>query len=217
VNHIIHPRVLHQLNGLPISKRTRLYDVYVYIPYYGPPDSVPDQKTAKYTVTGGIVKINGKNKTFTVTDTYYQPDYPGWTRLALGVPTDKGVITVKIEVANSSESGYLHADAVGFAPANTVFELGQEPSGAVNIVYAHYYVQNENGKFLINMNGALAYYRFDDKNNNDVVDKDELSTMTQEEASEVGIITSRNYIQERQNFANWYQFYRNAHIQVSGQ
>jgi type IV pilus assembly protein PilY1 len=183
-------------SNLSMSKN---YDIYVHIPYWDTPDSVQDQKTAKYSVIG--------NKTIIVTR--YQPDYPGWTLLAENVKaSNTDEITVKIEVANSSETGYIGSDAVSFLPAGTVFELGQEPSGAVNIVYAHYYVQNENGKFLINMNGALAYYRFDDKNNNDVVDKDELSTMTQEEASEVGIITSRNYIQERQNFANWYQFYR---------
>jgi type IV pilus assembly protein PilY1 len=179
--------------------KNKNYDIYVHIPYWDTPDSVQDQKTAKYSVIG--------NKTVIVTR--YQPDYPGWTLLAENIKSSNtDEITVKIEVANSSETGYIDADAVSFFPAGTVFEPGEEPSGAINIVYAHYYVQNENGKFLINMNGALAYYRFDDKNNNDVVDKDELSTMTQEEASEVGIITNRNYIQERQNFANWYQFYR---------
>jgi hypothetical protein len=52
----------------------------------------------------------------------------------------------------------------------------------VNIIFSHYYIKNNNGKYLINMNGALTYYKFNDINNNDIVDKDELSEISLEDA-----------------------------------
>jgi type IV pilus assembly protein PilY1 len=183
-------------NNLDKKKK---YDVYVHIPHYKNPDSIHDGKTAKYT-------IMGKNST---TVQRYQPDYPGWTLLEDNIqPTTVGAITVKIEVADSSETGFIDADAVGFVCTGTVFEANEDPVGLVNIIFSHYYIKNNNGKYLINMNGALTYYKFNDINNNDIVEKDELSEISLEDAVAAEIVTHRTYDQERQNFANWYQFYR---------
>jgi outer membrane protein assembly factor BamB len=94
-------------------------------------------------------------------------------------------------------------------PVGTVpDDPGELPAGSVNIIYAHYYVQNANGTYLVNMNGDLTYYKFDDANANDEVDLGELVELTAVEAADAGIVTGRTYAQERQNFANWYQFYR---------
>jgi type IV pilus assembly protein PilY1 len=183
-------------NNLDKKKK---YDVYVHIPYYKDPDSIHDGKTAKYTIIG-------KNSTNVQR---YQPDYPGWTLLADNIQTTTaGTITVKIEVAHSSETGFIDADAVSIMGAGTVFEASEEPVDLVNIIFSHYYIKNDNGKYLVNMNGDLIYYEFNDINNNDIVEKGELTEISLEYAKAAGIVTHRNYDQERQNFANWYQFYR---------
>ena len=184
------------VNSLENKKK---YDVYAYIPHWANPDSEQDQKTAMYTVSGK--KTNTMQR--------YQPDYPGWTLLSENIePTSAGAITVKIEVANSSEVGYVHADAIRIIPAGTVFEVGEEPADAVKIIFAHYYVQNDHGTYMVNMNGVLTYYKFEDANNNDVVENNEIVEITAEDAAAAGIASGRTYAQERQNFANWYQFYR---------
>jgi hypothetical protein len=74
------------------------------------------------------IQSSGKNST---TVQRYQPDYPGWTLLEDNIqPTTVGAITVKIEVADSSETGFIDADAVSFVCAGTVFEANEEPVGA---------------------------------------------------------------------------------------
>ncbi|MFO7643596.1 MAG: PilC/PilY family type IV pilus protein, partial [Desulfosarcina sp.] len=179
--------------------RKNKYDVYAHIPHDGNPDTPSDQKTAKYTVSG----------TKTITLQIHQPRYPGWTLLAANFePDDGGGITVKIEAVAGSETGlYIDADAIKIVSAGTA-DPGDVPANAVRIVFAHYYVRNANGTFLVNMDGDPTYYRFDDDNGNDMVEVGELVGITLEDATQAGITTGRTYAQERQNFANWYQFYR---------
>ncbi|MCU0599762.1 MAG: PilC/PilY family type IV pilus protein, partial [Desulfobacterales bacterium] len=87
------------------------------------------------------------------------------------------------------------------------------PHGTLNIVInrAHYYTQNTNGTFLVNINGSIKYYRYVD-DGDAIVESNELTLLTPTEAAAAGIVTGRTYTQERQNFANWYSFYRRREL-----
>ncbi len=185
--------------------RQEAFDVYVHIPYRPYADATQDQRTANYTVTGKD----------TITVNRYQRDYPGWTLLApnfKATNSDPGSITVTVQIANSSETGVIDVDAIRLLPVGSVPpDSGSTlPAGDVNIVYAHYFVKNASGEtYLVNMNGSLEYYKFNDNITvNDQVDYGELSSISASDAQTAEIATDRTYVDERQNFANWYQFYR---------
>ncbi|MGP8323536.1 MAG: PilC/PilY family type IV pilus protein, partial [Methanosarcinaceae archaeon] len=90
-----------------------------------------------------------------------------------------------------------------------------------NIIRAHYYTWNDANSdgdvdnleiYLVELDGgAINYYQFADSNGNDKVDHGELtldptppdSIVPKDENGD-----DRTYAQERQNFANWYSFYR---------
>lgn len=92
------------------------------------------------------------------------------------------------------------ADAVAFVPASAA-------GGTVlDIVIAHYFVQNATGTYLVNLDGGIKYYRFTD-DGDDKVENGELTEMTAQEAKDAGIFKD-DYDRERQNFANWFQFAR---------
>ncbi len=102
------------------------------------------------------------------------------------------------QYVNSNTSERICADAVAIVPS---------PYSRISIINAHYYVKNDNGLFLVNLNGDFEYYRIQD-NGDDIVALTELEPMTADEALSAGIVTGRTYAQERQNFADWYSFYR---------
>lgn len=87
-------------------------------------------------------------------------------------------------------------------------------SGAVDIKNAHYYKWNDTDNdsavdsgeiYLVNLDGAITYYQFTDADSDNKVDNGELvQTLTPPN----GVLSSRTYAAEIQNFANWYTFYR---------
>lgn len=187
------------VTGLDKSKK---YDVYVYIPYRTVPIDPPDQGTAEYTVAA---------KT-TVTQNYYQPDYNGWTLLAANMGINNSLtLAVTVKVIGG---GYVDIDAIKIVPAGDALVDDTTPpaaAGTVNINFSHYFVQNTNGTFLVNMDpttSSLTYYSFTDSDNDERVDLGELTLLSADQAHTAGIDTGRTYAQERQNFANWYQFSR---------
>ncbi len=96
------------------------------------------------------------------------------------------------------------ADAVAFVPASNV-----------RIRNAHYYVKNENGVYLVNMEGAydsgdFGYYEVIDSDDDGKADQ--FNELTKGEADSAGIVTGRSYEEERVNFANWYSFYRKREL-----
>ena len=93
------------------------------------------------------------------------------------------------------------ADAIKFVPINTL---------ALTIPRAHYYVKSaeNNRPYLVILNkdsASIDFYEFYDANNNEIVDSGELLPAISPPAD---VKTGRSYAQERQNFANWYTYYR---------
>jgi len=90
------------------------------------------------------------------------------------------------------------ADAIKFVP---------EGNFAIDIPRAHYYVTSAiSGKtYLVTVDGAINYYEFYDADKDDVVDPGELLPSVSPPAD---VQTGRSYVEERQNFANWYSYYR---------
>lgn len=130
-------------------------------------------------------------------------DHGVWIRISESVhfSTGTGVVNIN-QLAGTSG---LCADAVAFVPTGMV--------GPINIGRAHYYVHNAAGTFLINLyGGTIGYYRVNDENANNRVDAGELESLTYDEATGVGIVTGRTYLEERVNFANWYSFYRKREL-----
>jgi len=111
-----------------------------------------------------------------------------------------GVVTLN-HTPSAAGSDRASADAVAFLPHINV--------GQVDIANSHYFVQNSFGTFLVNIaNNDIFYYQFNDSDADDIVDDNELSDLTPAQAAMFGIVTGRTYAAERQNFANWYSFYR---------
>lgn len=132
-----------------------------------------------------------------------QTNNAGWVLIAEEVTFSSGTGVVKID-QNGANSD-LCADAVAFMPA-----VDFEP---LNLVRAHYYVVSGGNTYLVNLNGNFKYYRVDDQDADETVDSpDELVELTQPEAQAAGIVTGRTYAEERQNFANWYSFYRKREL-----
>jgi len=117
-----------------------------------------------------------------------------------GDPTENVAITFE----QTSTSGNLCADAVKFA-VNPV---------TIDIKRAHYYVWSaEQGKpYLVNLDGEIKYYAVNDANSNNQVETGELQLIATVEAVPSDVLCSRTYAEERQNFANWYSFYRRREL-----
>lgn len=126
-----------------------------------------------------------------------------WNLIAENVSFSTG--TGIVEINQYAGTSGMCADAVAFMPSTAA-----EP---VNIVRAHYYVESGGNTYLVNLNNAFQYYLVDDQNGNDNIDyKSELVSLTTSEAEAAGIVTGRSYTEERQNFANWYSFYRKREL-----
>ncbi|ABW67593.1 golvesin C-terminal-like domain-containing protein [Desulfosudis oleivorans] len=78
-------------------------------------------------------------------------------------------------------------------------------------IFAHYFIQKSpDDVFLIDLNGGIAYFRALLAPDGKTVEA--LTQITEEEAGAEGLVTGRTYLEERQNFANWYQFYRRRYF-----
>ena len=104
------------------------------------------------------------------------------------------------------------ADAVRFIPPIPL---------TIDIKRAHYYTWDDtNGDtvidpgevWLVVVDGSLKYYQFTDADGDDVVDTGELMPVTDLAAVPASVKTGRTYVEERQNFANWYSFYRRREL-----
>ena len=107
------------------------------------------------------------------------------------------------------------ADAVRFTP--------QIPA-TIDIKNAHYYTwHDEDGDnvrdpgeiWLVVIDGSLSYYRFTDADADDVIDVGELLPVTDLNSVPAAVKTGKTYAQERQNFANYYSFYRRRELSAT--
>ncbi len=131
-----------------------------------------------------------------------------WIEIASDVTFSTGTGVVKFTERDYND--YVCADAVMFVPKET------ETTSISSIARRHYYVQNDNGTFLVNMlDGNIEYYRItldDSTDDYEEVTSNKLTALTTTEAKSAGIVTGRTYAEEAQNFANWYTYYRRREL-----
>lgn len=89
---------------------------------------------------------------------------------------------------------------------------------------SHYYTQYNGNTYLVDLNGSSAsgsfvFYRFDDDGDGFIEDGELTLLNSGTDASEIAAIrpknangTNQSYADARQNFANWYSFYRKRHL-----
>jgi type IV pilus assembly protein PilY1 len=112
-----------------------------------------------------------------------------------------GDVTITYHVTDN-EQYRVCADAVKFVPTGTP---------TIDVKRAHYYVWSteENKPYLVVLDGDIHYYAVNDYDSDDIVDPGELWP-TSNPPSDVQ--SGRTYTGERQNFANWYSFYRRREL-----
>jgi Tfp pilus tip-associated adhesin PilY1 len=164
------------------------YDVYTqYVEADWRDDKVP------YTIThaGGTTTIEVN-----------QRDHGGmWVKLGtFTFNTGKADVTINHYVADNNHDRAC-ADAIKFVPTGS-YSLN------IDIPRAHYYVksQTDNKPYLVVVDGgSITYYEVNDLDGDDVVDPGEMLPAFNPPDD---VKSGRSYVQERQNFANWYTYYR---------
>ncbi len=147
-----------------------------------------------YTITyaGGATAIVTVNQ---------QNDDGGWYKLGTyNFDAGAGSVSIAYHVSNN-DTERVCADAVRFV-STAISKL--------DIIRAHYYVwsSEEGTPYLINLDGDIKYYTFKDLDGDDIVDAGELLPTT----SPPSDVQVSDYTEARQNFANWYQFYRRREL-----
>lgn len=106
--------------------------------------------------------------------------------------------------SGSSTSLVKDHPVIGSVTMNLDSEFSSSSVSGQSIPNAHYYAKSGDHTYLVTMTGgSIRYYRLDDDTKESVKD----SGLTSVDGSSLGI-TSRSYDDERQNFANWFTFYR---------
>jgi len=124
----------------------------------------------------------------------------GGTWVSLGTYTfndGEATVAMSVNVVDASRDSVC-ADAIKFVPSSAI---------TTDIKRAHYYLWSfQTGKpyLVIVDGGAITYYMVKDDGDN-VVEPGELRLESDPPAD---VVTSREYTAERQNFANWFTYYR---------
>ncbi len=125
-------------------------------------------------------------------------DYGKWN--LLGSHTfNAGTTTVELLRGNSNTA----ADAVKLVDVN---------STVIDIPRAHYYVYSKTGSkpYLVTIDaGSLQYYAVSTSGTGST---EKVEGLTLEAAPPADVVTGRSYAAERQNFANWYSFFRRREL-----
>jgi len=113
---------------------------------------------------------------------------------------NSGIAKVSINATlTKDDEDTVCADAIKFVPENTL---------TIDIPRAHYYVKSVTNSraYLVTVDGgSIDYYEFYDVDADDVVDPGELLPAVSPPSD---VKSGRSYVEERQNFANWYTYYR---------
>ena len=127
-----------------------------------------------------------------------------WVLVAQNVSFSSGI--GKVELNEYGTYSNFSADAVAFMPAISI-------TAPLNLIRAHYYVVSGGITYLVNLDGGFQYYEVEHYTNTENIDNlSELINLSPSEAETAGIVTGRTYAEERQNFANWYSFYRKREL-----
>jgi type IV pilus assembly protein PilY1 len=126
------------------------------------------------------------------------PANGGW--VALGTFSFDAGLAPRVEVRRSPQStgSFTFADAVEFRREGEV----------IQIPVAHYFQYSalENLSYLVTVdNGSISYFRFEDLNDDDQLAYGEIEAVATPPAD---VQSQRDYAAERQNFANWFTYYR---------
>ena len=146
-----------------------------------------------------ITYAGGATDTVTVDQ---RQDDGGWYKLGT-YDFDAGAGSVSITYhVGDNEQTRVCADSVRFV-ATSISKL--------DIIRAHYYVwsSEESKPYLINLDGAITYYEFNDTDGDNIVDVGELWPVSSPPSD---VQVSGTYTEARQNFANWYSFYRRREL-----
>jgi len=125
-------------------------------------------------------------------------DDGGWYWLGI-YDFDAGDGKIELNYTRSGIFDTVSADAIRLLPTAAT---------TVDIKNAHYYAwsdQQSRPYLVVVDGGALRYWAVDDGNNNGLIEAGELAETT---APPDDIRSTRTYSEERQNFANWFQYYR---------
>jgi type IV pilus assembly protein PilY1 len=164
----------------------------------------PDLPGGEYEIYARWVETNKRSETvpYTITHSsgssvvYVNQKTNGgvWNRLGsctYNFDGGSGNVTISTYAGRKNR---VCADAVKFIPVGA--------PAAINVTNAHYYVwsEQENKPFLVVLDGEIKYY--------EVVGNNIVVGLLPTTSPPTDIVTGRTYAQERQNFANWYSFYR---------
>jgi len=128
-------------------------------------------------------------------------DDGGWKKLGTyNFDAGAGSVSITYHVGDNDQTRVC-ADAIKFVSTAT---------SKLDIKRAHYYVWSaeQNKPYLIVLDGDIRYYVFTDADGDDRVDVGELWPTT----SPPSDVQVSDYTEARQNFANWYQFYRRREL-----
>ncbi len=188
-------------------------DHYWWTPSDGPYTATwtPDLPPGAYNIYARWVSNEYRSTAVTYTVTHISGTTPitisqrtnGGLWNLLGTFTiDPGTGVVSLSFNRSGDTNRVSADAIKYVPAS---------GGTVAINNAHYYVwsTSEGRPYLVVLNGNTTYYEINDMDGDERVEEGELMPTTSPPAD---VVTSRNYAEERQNFANWYSFYRRREL-----
>jgi hypothetical protein len=117
-----------------------------------------------------------------------------------------GNVTIDNFTVNDPDTERIVADSVRIVP-------GGIPA-TIRIYRSHYYVWSEtNSKpYLVNIGlNQIRYFEFTD-DGDDVIEVGELLPVVNPNDVPDDVRTDRTYLEERQNFANWYSFYRRREL-----
>ncbi len=153
-----------------------------------------------------MVKHTGGLSPFTVDQTV---NGGTWQQLGAGAFTLDASSFIALSHTQSAVNNKVAvADAIRLLPAAT---------STITIKNAHYYVWSEsaNKPYLVILDGStstIKYYAVNElaTGTDGVVEPGELNLVAGSPPADV--TTSRTYINERQNFANWYSFYRKREL-----
>lgn len=132
-----------------------------------------------------------------------------WRQLGAGTFTlDASSFVALSHTQSAANNTVAVADAIRLVPAAT---------STINIKNAHYYVwsASENKPYLVILDGStssILYYAVNElaTGTDGVVEPGELNLVAGSPPADV--TTGRTYVNERQNFANWYSFYRKREL-----
>jgi len=115
---------------------------------------------------------------------------------------DPSTGVVSLSFTRTGDSDRVCADAIKFVPAS---------GPTIAIKNAHYYAWSASAgrPYLVVLDGDVKYYEINDRDGDDRVEEGELLPTT---APPGDVVTSRSYAEEKQNFANWYSFYRRREL-----